>query len=431
MSPLDPAVLGAEAHALVAELYPICRSITGEGFRESLRRLQRVAPITMTEVPSGTPVLDWTVPREWNIRDAYVKNSRGQRVIDFRAHSLHVVSYSVPVRATMTLAELRPHLHSLPDYPDRIPYRTSYYQEAWGFCLAHRVLESLPEDQYEVCIDSLLAAGSLTYGEVIIAGARTDEILISCHSCHPSLANDNLSAMAIAALLARTVAERAPEFTYRFLFTPGTIGSITWLAMHEAEVARIRHGLVLSCLGDGGPLTYKRSRQGNAIVDRAAAHILSQGGRQHELLDFIPYGYDERQYCSPGYNLPVGCLTRTPNGRFPEYHTSADDLDFVKADMLADSFHALTGILRVLEHDAVYRNLSPKGEPQLGRRGLYEGLGSGHHPPRLEMAQLWVLNQSDGEHSLLDITERSGMEFGLIQRAAARLVNANLLARHD
>ncbi len=428
MKPPDLAALGEEAHALVAELYPICRSITGNGFRESLRRLQRVAPIALTEVPSGTAVLDWTVPREWNIRDAYVKSSRGERVIDFRRHSLHVVSYSVPVRTTMTLAELRPHLHSLPDYPDRIPYRTSYYRETWGFCLAHRVLESLPDDRYEVCIDSALTDGSLTYGEVIIAGARPAEILISCHSCHPSLANDNLSAMAIAALMARSVGGRTPEFTYRFLFIPGTIGSITWLAMHEAEVARIRHGLVLSCLGDGGPLTYKRSRRGNAAVDRAAAHILAQAGRAHEILDFIPYGYDERQYCSPGYDLPVGCLTRTPNGRFPEYHTSADDLAFVRPEKLADSFEALSSILEVLERDETFRNLSPKGEPQLGRRGLYEGLGIGHHPPGLEMAQLWVLNQSDGKHSLLDIAERSGMEFGLIHRAADRLARAGLLS---
>jgi aminopeptidase-like protein len=429
--PLDLSALGVEAHGLVSELYPLCRSITGDGYRETLRRLQRVAPIALSEVPSGTPVLDWTVPREWNIRDAYVKNSRGERVIDFREHSLHVVSYSVPVRATMSLAELRPHLHSLPEQPDLIPYRTSYYREAWGFCLAHHVLEALPEDSYEVCIDSTLADGSLTYGEVILPGRQVEEILISCHCCHPSLANDNLSAMAIAALLARAIAGRTPEYSYRFLFIPGTIGSITWLATHEADVARIRHGVVLSCLGDAGRLTYKRSRRGSSAVDRAAAHVLAQGGRAHELLDFIPYGYDERQYCSPGYDLPVGCLTRTPNGRFPEYHTSADNLDFVRPEYLADSLRALVTILDVLEHDTTYFNLSPKGEPQLGRRGLYDGLGSQHHPPGLEMAQLWVLNQSDGSHSLLDIAERSGMEFELIRRAADRLAAANLLARSD
>lgn len=428
MNPDAVMALGAEAHALVAALYPMCRSITGDGLRDSLRRLQEVAPIVLTEVPTGTPVLDWTVPREWNIRDAWVKNSRGERVIDFQQHSLHVMSYSVPVRATMTLAELRPHLHTIPDQPDLIPYRTSYYKEAWGFCLAHRVLASLPDEHYEVVIDSTLTEGSLTYGEVLVPGRRPEEILLSTHCCHPSLANDNLSAMAIAALMARAVAARRPEYSYRFLFIPGTIGSITWLATHPEEVTRIRHGLVLSCLGDRGHLTYKRSRQGHAAVDRAAALVLAHGNRAHALLDFMPYGYDERQYCSPGFDLPVGCLTRTPNGRFPEYHTSADAVEFVRPDMLADSYQALSDILDVLEGDATYRNLSPRGEPQLGRRGLYDGLGSGRELPGLELAQLWVLNQSDGAHSLLDIAERSGLPFGLIRRAAERLAGAGLLA---
>ncbi len=309
-----PEGSGAAMHGLIRDLYPVCRSITGKGFRDSLRRLSELVPISLTEVPTGTAVFDWTVPREWNISDAWIADSSGRRVVDFRNCNLHVVSYSIPVRARMSLAALRPHLHSLPEKPDVIPYRTSYYTEDWGFCLSDRTLQEMPDGEYEVCIDSTLAPGHLTYGECILPGATTDEILISVHSCHPSLANDNLSGMAVGAFLARHLATKQLKHTFRFLFIPGTIGSITWLAGHEAEARRIRHGLVLSCLGDRGPSTYKRSRRGTALVDRAAAHVLRLAGA-HTLLDFVPYGYDERQYCSPGFNLPVGCLTRTPNGR--------------------------------------------------------------------------------------------------------------------
>jgi len=426
MAPYQPdRGAGAAMHALIAELYPICRSITGDGLRETLRKLQRLVPLELHEVPSGTQVLDWTVPKEWNIRDAWVADAKGERVIDFRRHNLHVLNYSVPVRRHMSLDELRPHLHSLREHPDWIPYRTSYYAEAWGFCLAHRVLEGLPEGEYEVCIDSTLEPGSLTYGELFLPGSTEDEILFSCHSCHPSLANDNLSGTAVAAWLARHLAALPRRHGMRFLFIPGTIGSITWLARNEATVGRIRHGLVLSCQGDAGRSTYKRSRRGDALVDRAAAHVLRHGG-DHEVLDFIPYGYDERQYCSPGFDLPVGCLTRTPNGRFPEYHTSADDLAFVRPDALEDSLAKALAIVEVLEHNAAYLNLSPKGEPQLGRRGLYGSTG-GTTPPGFEMALLWVLNLSDGHHSLLDIAERAGMPFSVVRGAADALAAHALL----
>jgi aminopeptidase-like protein len=420
-----PEGSGAAMHTLIRDLYPICRSITGEGFRESLRRLAKVAPTSLYDVPTGTPVFDWTVPKEWNIRDAWIADSSGRRVVDFRNSNLHVVSYSIPVRARMSLAELRPHLHTLADKPDVIPYRTSYYTEDWGFCLSHRALQALPDGEYEVCIDSTLAPGNLTYGECILPGATTDEILISVHSCHPSLANDNLSGMAVGAFLARHLANQPRTHTLRFLFIPGTIGSITWLAGHEAEALRIRHGLVLSCLGDRGHSSYKRSRRGTALVDRAAAHVLRLAG-EHSLTDFVPYGYDERQYCSPGFDLPVGCLTRTPNGRYPEYHTSADNLDFVTAESLEDSLAKVLAIVEILEHDHTYVNLSPKCEPQLGRRGLYGNTG-GTSPKDFEMCLLWVLNMSDGRHSLLDVAERAAMPFATVRRAADALLHASLI----
>jgi aminopeptidase-like protein len=423
---LEGETLGRQLYDCVADLYPICRSITGDGVRETLRRLQRLAPLIVHEVPSGTDVFDWTVPREWNVRDAYVKDSRGERVVDFRRSNLHVVNYSVPVRGRMSLDALRPHLFTLPDRPDWIPYRTSYYSESWGFCLSQRQLEALKDGEYEVCIDSSLEAGSLTYGECYLPGESTDEILMTCHVCHPSLANDNLSGVAIAAHLARHLGQVAHRYSYRFLFIPGTIGSITWLARNESVVPRIRHGLVLACLGDAGRFTYKKSRRGNATIDRAAAHVLSHLG-DHEVQEFSPYGYDERQFCSPGFNLPIGRLSRTPHGRFPEYHTSADDLSLVHPAALAASFATCLAILDVLEGDGRYVSRNPKCEPQLGKRGLYHAIGGLAHSPDNEMAMLWVLNLADGEHSLLDVTERSGLPFETVRRAAEALRDHGLL----
>ena len=423
---------GSEMMALIRDLYPICRSITGDGFRETMRRISERIPLTLHEVPTGTTVLDWTVPREWNIRDAYVKNASGERVVDFQKSNLHVVNYSVPVRRTMTLAELRPHLHSLPEYPDWIPYRTSYYRETWGFCLSHRTLEALPDGDYEVYIDSTLAPGALTYGEHLVGGSSTDEVLVSCHSCHPSLCNDNLSGIVVAVALARYVATLPRRrLSYRFLFIPGTIGSIAWLARNEDVVSRIRHGLVLTCVGDAGAATYKRSRRGDAVVDRAVEHVLRLSGEPYRMLEFVPYGYDERQYCSPGFDLPVGCFMRTPNGQYPEYHTSADDLSFVSPGSLENSLGKLRQVVEILEHDRVYRNQNPKGEPQLGRRGLYEGVAGRTELPGYELALLWVLNLSDGRHSLLDIAERAAMPFSLVRAGADALLGASLLCASD
>ncbi|MGG6267897.1 DUF4910 domain-containing protein [Leptolyngbya sp. AN03gr2] len=424
---LVPEAIGKDLHRFASELYPICRSITGDGFRETLRQIERVIPLKRFEVPTGTQVFDWTVPREWNIRDAYVKNSNGDRIIDFQNHNLHVVNYSIPVHQTMLLEELKPHLFSLPDYPDWIPYRTSYYKDTWGFCLTHKQLLELPEDQYEVCIDSSLEPGYLTYGEYYLSGEIEDEVLISCHACHPSLANDNLSGIAIAVQLAKLLSEIAHRYSYRFIFIPATIGSITWLSQNEDQVHRIKHGLVLSCLGDPGKSTYKKSRRGDAEIDRAVSHVLKHSEQDHNIIDFFPYGYDERQFCSPGFNLPVGCFMRSPNSKFPEYHTSADNLDFIQPEHLADSFFKCLNVLSVLEHNRTYINQNPKCEPQLGRRGLYRSIGGTSGTGLNELALLWTLNLSDGQHSLLDIAERSGFEFDAIRRVAEALIDTDLL----
>jgi aminopeptidase-like protein len=423
----DQACVSREMVRLITDLYPICRSITGNGMRQSLRMLQAHIPLELHEVPSGTPVFDWTVPKEWNIHDAYIKDANGVKVVDFQASSLHVVNYSVPVHQVMSLAELRTHLFSLPEQPTWIPYRTSYYHPNWGFCISHELLESLEDGEYEVCIDASLTDGSLTYGEYYLAGEREDEILISCHCCHPSLCNDNLSGMALATFLAKYLGVQKRRYSYRFLFIPGTIGSITWLALHQDQLERIKHGLVLACVGDAGGLTYKQSRQGDAEIDRAAAHILTHSGQRYEVVAFSPYGYDERQYCSPGINLPVGCLSRTPHGRFPEYHTSADNLDLISPQHLADTLEKSIEILDLLEKNCRYLNTNPYCEPQLGRRGLYSAFGGKKDQKLLESAMLWVLNFSDRQHTLLEIAEKAGIPFSVIRSAALALQEAGLL----
>jgi aminopeptidase-like protein len=419
--------IGAAIYALAAEVFPICRSITGNGVRATLRRLMRHVDFEVHEVPTGTAAFDWTVPREWNLRDAYVKGSDGRKIIDLANSNLHVMSYSVPVRARMGLAELKQHLHSLPGQPDLIPYRTSYYAENWGFCLPHRPLEALAEDTYEVVIDATLEDGCLTYGEHLHRGETDDEVLLSAHICHPSLANDNCSGLALLTHLARRLQGVRTHYSYRFLLAPGSIGALVWLSRNEDKVHRIKHGLVLSCVGDGGGPTYKRSRRGDAEIDRAMAHVLRHSGQATTLLDFSPYGYDERQYCSPGFDLPVGLLQRSRFGAFPAYHTSADNLAFIAPEHLASSYRMVAGLIEVLEANRAFRNTSPKGEPQLGRRGLYGSIGGDNSAAAGNMALLWVLNQSDGRHTLLDIAERADLPFATIRDAATALLRCGLL----
>jgi aminopeptidase-like protein len=379
------------------------------------------------EIPTGTKVFDWTVPKEWNIRDAYIKNSEGKRIVDFQKSNLHVVSYSVPVRKNVSLAQLKAHLFSLPDHPDWIPYRTSYYKEDWGFCLKHKQLMALGDEKYEVCIDSSLENGHLTYGQYYLPGETDEEVLISCHACHPSLCNDNLSGIALTVYLAKFLSSFSLRFSYRFLFIPGTIGSITWLALNEKATSRINHGLVVACVGDSGRTTYKKSRQGDTEIDRAVIQVLKESGEDFEVIDFFPYGYDERQYCSPGFNLAVGCLMRTPHGRYPEYHTSADDMNLVRQEYLENTFIKYMNTLCVLEGNRKYISTNPKCEPQLGRRGLYDCIGGRNESAINQIAVLWVLNLSDGRHSLLDIAEKSHIDFGVIKEAADALVRHQLL----
>ncbi len=418
---------GREMYELMERLYPICRSLTGDGVRETLDLIEEQIPVERTEVPSGTQVYDWTLPQEWNIREAWLARPDGERIVDFADSNLHVLGYSVPVRKRLPLSELREHLFSDPERPAVTPYRTSYHNENWGFCLPHRQLEALEDGEYEAVIDSTLEDGVVTYAECLLPGETEDEVLLSTYICHPSLCNDNLSGIVLLTALARYLKAEQQRYSYRFLFSPATIGPLIWLSRNEDRLHRVKHGLVAACVGDSGPLTYKRSRRGDAAIDRAAGQVVRAAGG--EVRDFTPLGGDERQFCSPGFDLPVGVLSRTPQDEFPGYHSSADDLELVRPEHLADSFAAYLAVFAQLEADAdegnaTYVNLNPKGEPQLGKRGLYRAVGGGSFA---EGALLWVLNLSDGRHDLKAIAERSGLAFFEIRSAADQLLEAGLL----
>ena len=419
--------VGTAMYSMIRTLYPICRSITGDGVRATLAEVKKNIDLDIREVPTGTPVFDWTVPREWNILDGYIVSPSGEKLADFKKSNLNVLNYSAPINKKVSLEELKDHIFTMPDHPDWVPYRTSYYNENWGFCMAHNEYLKLEEGDYQVVVDSTLSEGSLTYGEYLVKGETDEEVLISCHVCHPSLCNDNLSGIALATTLAKQLQGQKLKYSYRFLFIPGTIGSITWLSQNQEKIQNIKHGLVVVCVGDEGQFHYKKSKKGDALIDKAVENVLKTSGHPYGLIDFYPYGYDERQYCSPGINLDVGSLSRSSHGQYDEYHTSKDDLDLVTEKALTESLECYLNVVDILEHDRSYTNLNPMCEPQLGKRGLYRKLGASEGRAFGEMALLWVLNMSDGNTSLLEISDRSGLPFSEIKNAALALENAELL----
>ncbi|WP_415486223.1 DUF4910 domain-containing protein [Acetobacter sp.] len=411
------------------ELFPILRSITGEGIRETLRYAEeKTRNFKLTDIPSGTKVLDWIVPDEWNLKSAKIKNTNGDVLVDVANSSLHIMQYSTAYRGEVSHDVLMQHIFTLPDQPDLIPYKTSYYNKNWGFCISENHRNNLIDPEYRVEIDASLEPGNLTYGEVLIPGDTEEEIFFSIHCCHPSLANDNLSSFSIVLELIRAL-QMIPRlrFSYRFVFVPGTIGAIAWLSNNFESCHKIRNGLVLSCLGDSGDITYKKSRNEKCSTNHYLQWLIDQEGKGR-VLAFEPYGYDERQYCSPGFNLPVGCLMRSPNGTFPEYHTSADNLDFIKPEYLLESFKFIAKFISLVENDVFPVSKFPYGEPQLGRRGLYpssSGDVSNAQDVPSQMSILWVLNLADGEHSLLDMMIKSGKSFASI------LSTVDLLSKGD
>jgi aminopeptidase-like protein len=424
---LNDDSIGAEMFNLIKELFPICRSITGNGTRKTLEIIRTHIPLEIKEIPSNTNVFDWTVPKEWNIINAYVKNSKGEKIIDFQKSNLHILQYSIPIHKKMTLDELKTHLYSIEEYPDWIPYRTSYYQENWGFCISHKQFQTLEDDEYEVFIDSTLEHGSLTYGELFFKGEIEDEILFSTYICHPSMCNDNLSGVSLLTFLAKTLIDKKTKYSYRFLFIPETIGAISWLSKNENDVHKIKYGVVATCVGDSGQLTYKKTKQDNTLLDKIVEKILLDSRDPYEIVDFFPTGSDERQFSSPGFNIPVGSLVRTLYGKFPEYHTSADNMDFMNKKSLQDSFVKYHSIIYVLENNVIYKNQNPKCEPNLGQRKLYDLIGANNELSSNSNAIFWLLNQSDGNTSLLEIATKSNISFVDIKNMADVLVSHNLL----
>lgn len=420
--------LGEESYSLIKRLYPLCRSITGEGTLETLRIIQEELPLNIQGIASGTEVFDWIIPDEWNIREAYIETLSGERVIDFKNSNLHVVSYSAAIDQVLSIETLQQHLHSIPEHPEWIPYRTAYYNRSWGFCLTENQRQSLTDAEYRVVIDAEHKPGHLHYGDLLIPGESEEEFLIFTHICHPSLCNDNLSGISIATSLAKMLANQDRlNKSYRFVFAPATIGSITWLNQNQQSLGNIKAGLVLAVAGDSGKLHYKVNRNDSSYIDDIVLKALEDRKQPFETLEFSPYGYDERQFCSPGFNLPVGSLMRTPNGCYPEYHTSADNLDKVQPQYLSDTIDAYLEVINIFENNVRFENLSPYGEPQLGKRGLYRKTGGHQSIENSILAKLWVLNLSDKEHSLLDIAEKSKMSFREIQYAAEELHTAELL----
>ncbi len=419
--------LGSHMYGLAEELFPLHRSITGEGVRKSFELLKRTIPLKIEEVASGTRVFDWQVPQEWQVHNAWIADRDGNRVVDYQQSNLHLVNYSGPVDAWMDWQDLEPHVHSLPDMPGVIPYRTTYFRDNWGFCVTGDQLHKLRTGgPWRVLIDSQFFEGSLSLGEVQIGGRTEETMLFYCHTCHPSLANDNLSGMVVSTYLAKLLASLDLRLTYRFVFAPATIGAITWLARQSrGQLDNIKFGLVLSLLGDGQPFTYKQSRRETALIDRLVPHVMDSVAGSRNVLPFSPFGYDERQFCSAGINLPVGRLTRSVHGEFSEYHTSADNLELVTASNLADSLQFCVALVESLEANSYPVNKSPCGEVQLGRRDLYRAFGEHDDRGVLQQAMMWVLNLSDGEHDLVMMAERSKIGLRDIQRAA------DLLTQHD
>ncbi len=412
-------------------LWPITRSLTGNGNRKTFEILNELIDLNLNEVPSGTKCFDWTVPPEWNINEAWIENSKGEKIVDFKENNLHILGYSEPFQGKLSFEELNKHLYTLPNQPELIPYLTSYYKRRWGFCMAHNQFQQLDRnDTYNVFIDSVLDDdGSMTIGEALIKGKMDEEILFSTYICHPSLANNELSGPLVSAFIYKNLKNRKSlKYTYRFLFVPETIGSIYSLFTNgEHWKKRLKAGYVITCIGDNGKFTYKRSRKGNTETDRITEMVLNQTEEEYNIVDFFPSGSDERQFCSPGFNLPVGSLMRTMYGKYPEYHTSGDNKNFVSFEALEKSVYKYLEIIEAIERNGKYINTMPYCEPQLGKRGLYPTLGSQKGTQAMVKAMMWMLNLSDGENDLISISERSKISLKDLYPVIDKLIENGIL----
>jgi aminopeptidase-like protein len=423
--------MSTQLEQLFDKLWPINRSLTGDGNRASLKLLSETVDIEIKEVASGTQCYDWTVPAEWNIKEAWIKNGKGEKIVDFSINNLHILGYSIPYKGKVSYQELISHLYTLPQQPTLIPYRTSYYEKRWGFCLTQIAFDQLdPNDIYEVFIDSSLNEnGSMTIGEAYIKGDSDEEILFSTYICHPSLAVNELSGPLVSSLIYQKIKQRPKnKYSYRFLFIPETIGSIYSLTQYgNFWKEKLVAGFVVTCVGHNAPFTYKKSRRGDSFVDRAAELVLMQDWEETQILDFFPGGSDERQYCSPGFNLPVGSLMRTMYGQYPEYHTSGDNKSLICFKTMEKTVEVYLEILQLIEANKKYVNKFPNGEPQLGKRGLYPTVSTPKKKNSQINAMMWLLNYSDGTNDLLSIIKKSNLHSSSILEALEVLTNAGIL----
>jgi aminopeptidase-like protein len=454
----DWDALTVRADDLLRRLFPICRSITGDGLRATLRLLRKTTDLFLTEVPSGTVCYDWIVPDEWNVRDAFVADATGRRVIDFLASNIHLVNYSIPFAGILTFEELAPHLHTLPDLPDAIPYRTSYYKRDWGFCLTHAQFQKLDKkEKYHVVVDSSLAPGSLTYGEAFLPGTLREpqggesgqEYLVSTYVCHPSLANDNLSGVVLWALLLAELRKRHLYHSYRFVIAPETIGALAYIAHNEAAVKALSGGFVATTVAGPGRFGYKATWRGDAVIDQAVRRTFRELNLDYVEYPFDVNGSDERQYSTPGLRLPVGTICKDKYYEYPYYHTSLDNLDFISAANLVETLKLYWLAIEKLEQNRAYRSLNPIGEPMLGKRGLYPQTGGAIKQKAASMAShsergykvdagnilygseldaiRWVLFYADGVTPLLEVAEKTGLPMKQLHEVAEKLVAAKLL----
>ncbi|MDF2452225.1 MAG: hypothetical protein K0S26_1729 [Bacteroidota bacterium] len=412
------------------KLWPICRSITGNGLRESFKILSEIIPLKLTEVPTGKAVFDWVIPKEWNIHDAYIVLPDGKKICDFKVNNLHVVNYSTPVNQEMNYEELVKYLYTLERLPDAIPYITSYYKEKWGFCLSKNEFDKLPKNgTYKVVIDSELKLGSLTYGECLLKGDTTDEILFSSYLCHPSMANNELSGPLVLSFLYKLLASQPNrKYSYRFVIVPETIGTIAFLADNKDDVIQnVKAGYVLTCCGTDKPFVFKKSRRENSLADEMALHVLKHSGKKYSVLDFDPLGSDERQYCSPGFNLPVASLMRSKYHDYPEYHTSLDNKALISFEAMAETVQMYFSIVKAMEVNGYYKNTIQFCEPNMGKRGLYEDLSGALTMPQQLSTRMRLINYMDGKTSLLEFCERYQLNIADLRNEIDLLIQKGVL----